>query len=332
MVANTAGSSGFGSRPGVIKVPPQPVGEPAAGSGSPEDCGVFTQSAEVELGPVDIVWIIDGSASMLDETLAVQQNISNFASSIAMAGIDHRVIMLAPGDVAASTVLGSDPEHYLYVLAAVDSHNALQLLLDQYPQYEPFLRPEAALHFVVVSDDESFLTADQFRTMMEQRAGKSFTFHAIASEDVNGLPCVGACGLPVVCGGAAPGRQYYALAEATGGQRISICVADWSMVFGPLQAAVIASAPLPCDYAVPEPPAGSSVDPNKVNLEYSMPGVERTTFPRAGGMADCADQPAWFYDDPSAPKRINMCPAACQMISGGGTIEIKLGCETVVLE
>jgi hypothetical protein len=219
------------------------------------------QTADVKLGPADTVWIIDGSASMLDEFAAVEQNITAF----------------------------------------VDSHNALQLLVDLYPDYQPFLRPEAALHFVVVTDDESFVLADDFKLQMEQRAGKKFIFHAIASEDVDGFACVGACGLPIVCGGFAPGRQYYALADATGGEKISICISDWSQVFGPLQRAVIESAPLPCDYAIPAPPAGEMFDANKVNLEFS------------------------------ALASVKMCPAGCQAISGGGTIQIKLGCETVPL-
>jgi hypothetical protein len=331
-VAGT-GVSGFGSQPELAGSPAL-AGAPAPSAGTaapPADCGTFTQMADVKLGPADIVWIIDGSASMIDELAAVQENITAFAGSIGAAGIDHHVVMLATGDVAATTPLGSDASHYLFVPALVDSHNALQLLIDQYAQYQPFLRPAAALHFIAVTDDESFLLAEEFKTQMEKTAGKPFMFHAIASEDVNGFACVGACGLPIVCGGFAPGRQYYALADATGGQKISICVNDWSQVFGPLQKAVIESAPLPCDYAIPAPPTGESLDPNKVNLDFSGPDATKKTFPRAPTQAACADQVAWFYDDPAAPKQIRICPAGCQAISGGGTIEIKLGCETVPL-
>jgi hypothetical protein len=324
------------------QVMPPPLAGSGSGSGgtgaagsSPvgEECAAITETADVERGPVDIVWIIDGSGSMLDEIIAVQDNITNFANMISSAGIDHHVIMLATGDVAGTTPLGMDPAHYLYVPAAVDSHNALQLLLDQYAQYAPFLRAGAPLHFVLVSDDESAVPAEAFRTQMEMLAGKTFTFHAIASEaDVNGLPCVGACGIPILCGGFAPGLQYYALADATGGQKISICIADWSMVFGPLQDAVIASAPLPCDYPIPPPPAGDALDPDKVNLEFTAPGTQAQVFPRAAGETACAQSMAWFYDDPGAPTQIRMCPAACSAIGAGGTIEIQLGCETVLVE
>ncbi|HMI93100.1 MAG TPA: hypothetical protein VK509_17135 [Polyangiales bacterium] len=329
-----SGVGSFGAQP-MPSVPQAgargPAGQGGLAGGAAE-CAAITQSAEVTLSPVDIVWIVDGSASMLDETLAVQENITNFANAIAMAGLDAHVVMLASGDIAGPTPLGMDAARYLYVPALVGSNDALLQLLDLYPSYAMFLRPGAALHFVVVSDDESFLPAPDFKAQMEMVAGKPFMFHAIASESVDGLPCVGACGLPIVCGGFAPGEQYYALAEMTGGQKISICTADWSMVFGPLQDAVIESVPLPCDYPIPEPPAGETLDAAKVNLEFVAPNASAPElFPHAAAEDQCGDNRAWFYDDPRQPKLIRMCPSACDAIGGGGTVQIKLGCKTVPL-
>ena len=304
---------------------------PAAGSKG-EECAAISETAEPKHSPVDIVWIVDGSASMLDETLAVQENITQFANGIAMAGIDARVVMLAGADIAGPTPLGMDKARYLFVPALVGSNDALVQLITLYDAYKTFLRADAALHFVVVTDDESFLAAPDFKAQMEMTAGKPFIFHAIASESVNGLPCVGACGLPIVCGGFAPGAQYYALADMTGGQKISICTADWSKVFAPLQAAVIESAPLPCAYPIPAPPNGGTLDAHKVNLEFLPPGATTPeVFPRADGEAQCAQNRAWFYDDPNAPSAIQMCPTACTAIAGGGTVQIKLGCKTVPL-
>jgi hypothetical protein len=332
-----AGDDGFGAQPKPMT--PQAgsralqAGQGGAGGSDDDDeCGAITAMADAKRNPVDIVWIVDGSASMLDETLAVQENITNFANAIAMAGIDTHVVMLAGADIAGPTPLGMDPSRYLYVPALVGSNDALLQLLDLHPHYAPFLRPGAALHFVVVTDDESFLPAPDFKQQMEMRAGKPFIFHAIASESVGGGPCVGACGLPLVCGGFAPGVQYYALADMTGGQKISICTADWSMVFAPLQAAVIESAPLPCAYPLPAPPPGETLDANRVNLEFVAPNASAPeTFPHAAGEAQCGDNRAWFYDDPDAPTAIEMCPSACTAIGAGGTVQIKIGCKTVPL-
>jgi hypothetical protein len=333
--ASAAGSGAFGAQP--IPAAPQagsraPAGSAGPVAGSVAECAAISATAQGVPSPVDIVWIVDGSASMVDETLAVQENITQFAHAITTAGLDVHVVMLAGVDIAGPTSLGMDPARYLYVPALVGSNDALLQLLTLHSQYAPFLRPNAALHFVAVTDDESFLPAQDFKSEMETVAGKPFTFHAIASESADGLPCVGACGLPIVCGAFAPGAQYYALAEQTSGQQISICTADWSMVFGSLQDAVIASAPLPCSYPIPTPPSGESLDAEKVNLEFVPPNASAPeVFPRAAAQAQCGDNRAWFYDDPLAPTAIEMCPSACTAISAGGSVQIKLGCKTIPL-
>ena len=200
-VAGSGGTGGQGGSGGVV---------------DPNMCQAVSQTAEVLPGAVDIVWAIDTSASMFDEVAAVQANITNLANMISGAGIDHHVIMLAVDDIAAATPLGMDAAHYLHTFADVGSNNALQVFLDMYPTYSTFLRPSAPLHFVVVTDDESWLAGDQFRTQMEMVAGKPFIFHAIASENASmdpalPVPCAGTCGIPFACGAFAAGVQYYAL-------------------------------------------------------------------------------------------------------------------------
>jgi hypothetical protein len=126
--------------------------------------------------------------------------------------------------------------------------------------------------------------------------------------------------------------QYYALADATGGQKSSICAADWSTVFGPLQEAVISSVPLPCDYPIPPPPDGETLDPAKVNMELTAQGTTTPMIlPRAPSEAECMSTAAWFYDDPAAPTQLRLCPAACELAQAGGTVDIAFGCETVVV-
>ena len=298
---------------------------------SPDECSKVTQTAEPEPGLADIVWIIDGSPSMLDEIAAVQVNIDSFATDISSAGIDHHVVVIAAADVAATTALGGDPAHYRFVPALVNSNNSLQLLLDTYPLYADFLRPEGSLHFVVVTDDNAFTPHGAFHDQMLGLTGRPFLFNSIASEDAPG-GCVGPCGVPLVCGAFAPGFEYYALSDLTGGQKISICTADWSQVFGPLKDAILAAAPLPCDYLIPPAPMGESLDPDKVNVEFLAPGAASPdVIPRATSQGECADNLAWFYDMPDAPSTLVLCPAACDAVSQGGGVEIAFGCETVPL-
>lgn len=319
----------------ILKPAPAAAGSPAAGSGgaagAEADCGRIRQQAEATLAAVDIVWVIDGSGSMADEQAAIQKNIASFAEAIGGAGLDHHVVMVAKDDVASGTSLGADATHYKHVSVNVGSHDALPKLIDSYAQYSSFLRPAATLHFVIVTDDESNMKASDFQTQMKALANKAFVVHSIVSENVSGHACTGACGIPLICGAASPGLEYLALSDATGGQKSSICVSDWSTIFEPLKAAVIESAPLPCDYELPAPPAGASLDPLRVNVGILSDGTGTKTLPRAKNAEACASAEAWFYDDPSSPKLIHMCPAACSSISTGGSIEITLGCETISL-
>jgi hypothetical protein len=211
------------------------------------------------------------------------------------------------------------------------------------------LRPDAATHFVIVSDDEStykaLATPDEraqtFQTDMTKLLGKSFFLHTISSEgptachDPNCMPdtSTGICAFVMLgCGAAAPGTTYYDIAAATKGLTASICESDWQSIFDPLSAAVIASAPLPCNYQIPAPPSGQSLDPGKVNVSYAPSSGSAQLFGKAANMAACSSAPGWYYDDDAAPKQVLLCPSTCTNVAAGGTLAIAFGCATVQLQ
>jgi len=294
----------------------------------PASCSSVNEQAERIASPVDIIWVVDASPSMLDEQDRINQNLQGVATDISNASIDYRVIILTSVDLAFGTPLGDDAEHYLFLPTLVGSNDALIQLLAQYPNYKDFLRPQASTHFIVVTDDNSLLPAADFKTDMEATLGKSFTQHAIASESTDGgFTLLSAC-----LGAFSPGTEYYALADSTGGQAISICTQDWSMVFGPLREAVIASAPLPCSFPIPPPPPGQNLDPSLVNVDYTSADGAMDRLTRTAGADACADANAWYYDNDAAPSAVELCPAACERISAGGNVDIAFGCETLVLE
>jgi hypothetical protein len=216
--------------------------------------------------------------------------------------------------------------------------------------YSRFLRPGAATHFVVVSDDEStyrtLVTPEErakgFSTDMKALLKHDFTLHTISSEgpqpcsDANCMPdpSTGICFFVMLgCGAAAPGTTYYTLAQMTRGLSASICQSDWHAIFEPLSTNVIASAPLPCDYKIPAPPTGEVLDIGKVNVNWRAPAAASDTlFGKATNAAACADQRAWHYDSESNPTQINLCPAACSAIAAGGTLNISFGCATIDIQ
>ncbi|MBN1611658.1 MAG: VWA domain-containing protein [Polyangiaceae bacterium] len=90
--------------------------------------------------------------------------------------------------------------------------------------------------------------------------------------------------------------------------------------------------PLPCEWTLPEPPKGSTLDPMLVNVNIVDAATTVTTpatyVPSAD---DCsrASGPAWYYDDPVAPTKMYVCPATCELLAAMPTasVQVLLGCE-----
>jgi hypothetical protein len=284
-----------------------------------EGCRVQSYRAARVFDPVDMVWVVDSSRSMLDEQARIRQTINTFVSDVEGRHFDVRLVMITATNIVPPP-LGSDGSRYLFVQRAVSSREPLQALLDTLPQYRSFLRPSAALHFVVVTDDDSAITAQAFETAMLAGIGHPFVVHAIASPDVDGMPCqkpsdADGCTTALGrsrgrCGAAAIGKQYYALAEQSGGEEISICVDDFAQVFGPLLEAV-GRTEIPCIIDL------SAADSSDTQVTLSRPGATAATLTEVESAARCGDSQGFYYTPNTLLPRIELCPAAC-----GGTTNV----------
>ena len=106
------GASGVGALGG-IGGGINPDGGSGTGSNPDAACESISQGVQVEKSPVDIVWGVDTSGSMLEESVAVQENVNAFSTQISAAGIDVHVAMLAgyplciiPGHLRARNLRG----------------------------------------------------------------------------------------------------------------------------------------------------------------------------------------------------------------------------------
>jgi hypothetical protein len=84
-----------------------------------------------------------------------------------------------------------------------------------------------------------------------------------------------------------------------------------------------------CDFSVPPPPPGETLDTNAVNVVLVNPdGSERVL----GYSKDCADGAGWHYDNPGAPTRILLCTNACDSAKQSleGKVSIAFGCKTKI--
>jgi hypothetical protein len=327
----------------------QPGDGDGDGDGLPGIPGDFDECAEARFDADtgrragNIVWVIDTSGSMEEEATQVQDNMNAFVTSIVAAGLaDYRVVVISEQDyVTVADPLGSDDVHFRFIEEEVSSNEPLEDLLARLPDYKEFLLPDAVTHFVVVTDDESDISAEDFIGSMGEELGSEFRVHAIASppgempppgddddddDDDDDSGCVGPNG-----DAAAPGVQHYRAAELTEGLTFSICTEDWSALFGELAKAVIDSAPLPCELEIPAPGAGQTLDPDLVNVLYTAPDAAQVAIPRASAEAQCTGTSAWYYDDAESPTRIILCPEACTAAQQGGALELAFGCEGVLL-
>ncbi len=317
-----------------------------------EECAEVADEAVNTLLPVDIIFAVDSSGSMDLESAWVQDNMNTFSGLITSSGIDHHIVLISSDNasddngicVQAPLGNGNCPDdtnspNYLHVPTRVSSTDALSVIHSTYNQWRDMLRPNSYRHFVVVTDDNSNDTGQDFINWM---AGVSppvdeFTFHTIAASA--GFEIIMQClqnpGGPVCCDGLVPtgssrGSVYIQLANQTGGVFGDLCQQDFGPVFDEL-ATMMSNVEIACEWNVPEPPDDETLDPTKVNMEFDDGEGNTEAIGHVGSSAECDNVThGWYYDDEADPTKIFVCPQTCDWIHefSGAKIKIIMGCET----
>lgn len=322
-----------------------PTGNSAGDEGGVVGCEELIDEADLGPRPQDIIFAVDTSGSMIQEAGFVQAQMNSFSIQIEAGQVDARIILLAeypflvsPG-ICIDPPLGSggcpnqdsNPPKFLHVPDSdINSSDSLQRIIELYPGYGPLLRPNALTHVVVVSDDNSAMSAADFTTQFSGLADHlgNFVFHGIVSSlDPDGPACGSCCAL-----GASQGVVYQELIEATGGVEGNLCDQEFQPVFGAVAAQVIGGASLACSYVIPDPPEGETFDRDEVNVEFEDSNGNPLPVGRVDTEADCAGVThGWYYDNLDDPSRIIVCPQTCDTIRDfeAGQVAIKFGCETI---
>ncbi|MEZ4373570.1 MAG: hypothetical protein R3B07_22300 [Polyangiaceae bacterium] len=355
-------------------------------------CAVAKEAAKVEKLPVDIIWVVDNSVSMAPAIDQVTAGLNNFAASIGNKDLDYKVIMLSlrgvgevtagrygvciPQPLAGDSNCGNGTnffqssidikseqplEQFLGTLGDTANYQVGDARGPKTPadgNWRAQLRPEATRTIVVVTDDNSRLTADQF----EHWSGGGGWATGVSSSSLlppgildsswnglfddyvfTGIYGWGSATDPtVICsypGGDQPpksGETYTDLVTRTGGVRAKICdgASAWGPFFDSVATAVESSATINCVLDIPEPSTGE-LDPKKVNVVVSTPSTSNDLF-KVGGANDCDASGGWYYDNDTAPTQVVLCPASCAdaqaavQSQGEGSVDIYFGCETRV--
>lgn len=352
-------------------------------------CATTIAEADTVQLPVDIIWMVDNSASMQPAIEQVTAGLNDFADLIGASTIDYRVIMLSlrsktnPVQVGGGTryavcipppLAGDDDcgNGARFFQSSVDIRSTQPLeqflgTLDQTDGYqegeekggEPwahFLRPEATKSIVVVSDDNSRLSANDFETFYggknpfnsltlppgildASRGGlfEGYLFHGLYGwgEDLHPAP-EPPCTYPDQSNPPSAGPTYTALVKKTGGVRAQICdgASAWQPFFDSVAQAVIATSKIDCEFDIPEPEAGA-INPGAVNVRIVGDGGETRVY-KVADAADCDSDGGWYYDDDTSPTKVILCPASCEeaqsQVGPGkdGRIEVLYGCPTEV--
>jgi hypothetical protein len=91
----------------------------------------------------------------------------------------------------------------------------------------------------------------------------------------------------------------------------------------------IRGAALTCEFTIPTPRNGETLDPNLVNVVFTpKTGTGGTIFYKVNDASACDPTlGGWYYDDNSNPTRILLCDSSCNSIKAtDGNLDIVLHC------
>jgi hypothetical protein len=158
-------------------------------------CAAVAEEATIEKLPVDIIWVVDNSASMAPAIEEIRKGLNAFAGLIEAKQLDYKVIMLSlrsktspvsvggskrypvciPAPLAGDDACGNGPR-FFHSSVDIRSTQPLEQLLGTLGQTAGYakgeekggdpwfqaLRPEATKTIVVATDDNARLSATQF--------------------------------------------------------------------------------------------------------------------------------------------------------------------------
>jgi hypothetical protein len=222
------------------------------------------------------------------------------------------------------------------------------VILNTYPQWKDVLRPNATKTIAIVSDDDSNMGATAFMNQLValDTTFSGFKFDAIVSFEspdaclagcfFNCAACTNSCcNKALFCSpiSAAEGKVYKQLVQQTGGVIGNLCIQNFDPVFQDMAKAVVTDAKISCEYTIPTPPDGQTIDPALINVVHtSGSGTKNTIYNVPTGEMGCGMTGGWYFDKQDAPTKIIVCSNTCTALQSdvGGKVEVLFGCATEV--
>ena len=108
---------------------------------------------------------------------------------------------------------------------------------------------------------------------------------------------------------------------------------DTTQAFIDAMNAIRGAALIPCQYLIPKPTDGGTLDLGRVNVNFTPSGGGATEhLGQARDVSQCDPMSGgWYYDPPTQPTTIKLCPASCDEVTGNAmsVVDLLLGCKTM---
>lgn len=305
--------------------------------GMPVECVQFNVAAEVSKRPLDLVIHLDMSDSMGNAVNAVKASFDqSFSTVMDQSGVDYRVIMISDDPFVPNP---ADPSRYFHLKHSTGSSELPAVFLSLYDQWKQWSRPEALKALVAITDSGSgpTLTAAQFETKLFQElklpgfgtpTDRNYRFHFISGfvgKQPAGTPWSALDPIVGQKACAKLGGNGQELAILTEGLRFSMCdYANYDKMFAKLAETEVGLAPMACDFPVPDPGAGKTMDPNTLEIVVTNAAGDQK-LGQVSGLAKC--QAGGFYVEGT---QIVLCPSSCSTIQADATafLTVSYGCPT----
>jgi hypothetical protein len=97
----------------------------------------------------------------------------------------------------------------------------------------------------------------------------------------------------------------------------------------------IRQSSIACDFTIPKPSGGKSIEPDKTNVVYTSGDGKANDLLRTkdGTSATCGNAiNSWYFDNPNQPTKIELCPETCKALQPdpNGKVDVVYGCEIKV--
>ncbi len=325
--SSTSGVGGTGGSGGGIDFDGGP-----GGGGSMEAGACVSTSAEARRVPLDILFLIDRSGSMSGvKWEGTKSALTTFFNDPASTGISAGMVYFPPTkpdvcnpitystlDVAINVLpanafeltnsipfspLGTSTPTYPGLKGALMAATAYQ---DTHPTHKVML--------VIATDGDPYGCEPTAIDLVAGLAKSALSYNGVRTY------VIGVAGSTIA--------NLNKIAEA-GGTGKAYDITQDITAFSAKMAEIRAEA-LGCDIEIPESP--EQIDYEEVNFTYTPKGMgSPKILPRADDLADCTNQPGWYYDNNTAPTKLILCPASCSTVEADSNAKIAVlfGCKSI---